>query len=118
MSAVKLKNAAVRAINAAIAAGEIPAGVTISAELRDRRIWISIDSAPFDVINPKNLELRDGMFSYKMSLGTDEDGTPEGRDLRAKVQEIGRAVCEKGLHVTFSTKCYMAQAKRAVSAAA
>lgn len=114
MSAVKLKNDTIKAINAAIAAGEIPAGTVIAGRLSDRRIWIDIDAAACDTILPKNVEVTDYGISFAIELfgGDEKNYTPEGIALKAKVLEVAHRVCPQGVVVHFTQKCFSAQARR------
>ena len=111
MSAVKLKNATLKAVQAAIARGELPA-IAVSARLRDNRIWIDIDAAPFDVLRPENITDSGYRIVIVLGSGEDRNHTPEGIALLADVKAIGNAVCPRGLIVDFSSDCYTAQGRR------
>lgn len=121
MSAVKIKNAILRALNVAIAQGDIPSGVVVSASLRDRRIGVFIEAAPFDVLKPERLRIgASGSIGYAISIGAgpEKDHTESGVALLAKVKEIATAISPKGLWFCYSSDCYRAQALRARAAQA
>lgn len=114
MSAVKIKNQIIRTLHAAVAEGKIPAGVSFSATLKDRRISVEIDSAPFDVMKPERITV--GKYGVTFTLnpfdGPEKDHTPKGVALLASVTEIIKAVCPKGAYAHFSSDCYAAQGIR------
>ncbi len=120
MLAVKFKNAALRALSAAIANGELPAGTVISGNTKDRRVWIDIDAAPFDCLLAKNIENTPHgvVFSVTLCVPDEQNYTPEGIALKAQVEKIARAICPEGLFVHFSSKCFTAQGRRQKAAQA
>lgn len=116
MSAIKLKNDIVRKLNAAVAAGTLPKGVTFEAQLKDRRIFVRIMSAPFDALKPERIKIDNlGMsYSYSLSLmsGPEKDHTPEGCKLLANAEAIVKEICPQGARVWFGSECYNAQGRR------
>lgn len=114
MSAIKLKNQIVRALVAAVASGTLPKGVTFEAQLKDRRIFVRIISAPFDALKPERIKLDDYGMSYSLSLmsGPEKDHTPEGCKLLADAEAIVKGICPQGARVWFGSECYNAQGRR------
>lgn len=119
MSSVKVKNATIKAVTAAIADGTLPAGLLIAGRLTKGRIWIDINAAPIDTIRPERIQRMGSGTGYTIDLFADDlvNYTPEGVALKAKIIEIASAVCPKGLHVHFSSECFMRQGRRALAAA-
>jgi hypothetical protein len=120
MSAVKLKNAVVKAVNAAIATGEIPKGTVVNARLSNRRIWLDIDAAPVDVLLPERIEQSPhgfSVFSVILMAPDEKNYTPEGIALKAQVARIASAICPQGLYVHFTSKCFNRQGARSLVAA-
>jgi hypothetical protein len=117
MSAIKLKNAVLKGVRAAIANGELPA-IVVNATLKDRRIRVTIDAAPFDVIKQENLTLTKSGVGLKLEFGIDgvHHYTPEGIALEAKVMEIAKAICPTGVYVDLSPECFFEQGRRAKAA--
>jgi hypothetical protein len=90
MSAVKAKNAVVKAIKAEIGKS-IPAGVEVSASAKDGKLWLYIEAAPFDVHAEGVIKLTPHGFTQLMSLMGDDGYTPECRAVVTKMKEIGEA---------------------------
>jgi hypothetical protein len=116
MSLVKLKNAVLKSLNAAIATGQLPVGLIVAASVNNRRVWVDINAAPIDTIRPERIKNTALGTSVTIDLFADDlvNYTREGLALKAKVAEIAQTNTPVVVH--FSSECFTAQGRRANAA--
>jgi hypothetical protein len=99
MSNVKAKNAVIRAIRAEVGKS-IPAGVEFRAELSEGRLYLRLDSLPFDAHAPGVIKLTPHGYQMTMSLMGDDGYTDEARAVVARMKELATAaVREHGAYL-------------------
>lgn len=87
MSNVRFKNACLKQIATAVAAGTLPAGVVVSAELDQGTLWIRIDDGPGDAVSRDRITINEHSYSLTLSMGKSIE-PPETAKLIADIKEI------------------------------
>jgi hypothetical protein len=111
MSTVKLKNQVAKALAAAVLDGRLAQGVLVRCRLSDRRLWVDILDAPFDVLKPENITEHGYRLALNIGGGPDTSHTEQGIVLRSQVTNIARTIASGAL-VHFDSQCYLTQARR------